>query len=444
MRVALYARVSTEEQAVHGLSIGVQQDTLRSWANGNNYTIVGMYTDAGISARKAASKRPALQQMLDDVRAGKVDMIAFTKLDRWFRNVAEYYKVQAVLDAYNVSWKALEEDYETATSAGRFKVNIMLSVAESEADRTAERIKVVNRNKREKGMCHNGHPTLGIKVKDGKIVEDPETADIVRDIFDYYVRTQSITQTSRYLLDKYKIVRAYRNLKSLLKNRRYIGYADNGELLYAPIVDPTTFDLAQEIMTQRSARHSGDFTQKHTYIFSTITVCGECGRRLTYRINRRHNKSGTTEYVYGRCPRHASGTCGNATSVREDILEAYMLDHLIMECEKYNAIVAQQNATPRHPVDKNAIKRKMQKLKDLYLSDLIDREMYESDYTELRKALEAPEPEDREEIDIGQLRSALGLYDDLEPPDKHEFWCRTLKKISIQRDGEINFTVRIP
>lgn len=121
-----------------------------------------------------------------------------------------------------------------------------------------------------------------------------------------------------------------------------------------------------------------------------------------------------------------------------------MLDHLIMECEKYNAIVAQQNATPRHPVDKNAIKRKMQKLKDLYLSDLIDREMYESDYTELRKALEAPEPEDREEIDIGQLRSALGLYDDLEPPDKHEFWCRTLKKISIQRDGEINFTVRIP
>lgn len=444
MKVALYARVSTEEQAVHGLSIGVQQDTLKSWAEKNNHTIVGMYTDAGISARKAASKRPALQQMLDDVRANKIDMIVFTKLDRWFRNVAEYYKVQSVLDACSVSWKALEEDYETATSAGRFKVNIMLSVAESEADRTSERIKVVNQNKREKGMCHNGHPTLGVKIKDGKIVEDPETADIVRDIFNYFVRTQSITQTSKYLLEKYKIVRAYRNLKSLLKNRRYVGYADNGQLLYAPIIDPTTFDLAQEIMAQRSSRHSGDFTQKHIYIFSSLAVCGACGRRLTYRMCRKRNKCGITEYVYGRCPSHAAGTCENAVGIREDTLEAYMLDHIVISCEQYNAIVSQQNAAPKQSVDKNSIKRKMQKLKDLYLADLIDRDMYESDYIELRKMLETPEPDEQKQIDIWQLRRVLAIYDDLEPLGKQEFWRRIIKKISIEKDGEINFTIRIP
>ena len=237
MRVALYARVSTEEQAVHGLSIGVQQETLLAWAKQNHHTVVNVYVDAGISARKPASKRPALQSLLDDVRADKIDVVAFTKLDRWFRNVKEYYKVQDVLDAHHVSWRALEEDYETETSSGRFKVNIMLSVAESEADRTSERIKAVNRNKRDKGLCHHGTQPLGLKIVKGELQEDPETAPIIRDIFRHFVATQSVTSTGRYLLSQYGIIRSYKNTKRMLKNKRYIGVADNGKTLYPPIVD---------------------------------------------------------------------------------------------------------------------------------------------------------------------------------------------------------------
>ena len=125
MRVALYARVSTEEQAIHGLSIAVQQENLRNWADENHHTIVDVYVDAGISARKPASKRPSLQRLLDDVRSGRVDMIVFTKLDRWFRNVKEYYKVQDILDAHKCSWRALDEDYETETSSGRDRKSVV-------------------------------------------------------------------------------------------------------------------------------------------------------------------------------------------------------------------------------------------------------------------------------------------------------------------------------
>lgn len=435
MRVALYARVSTEEQAVHGLSIGVQQETLLAWAKQNHHTVVNVYVDAGISARKPASKRPALQSLLDDVRSDKIDVVAFTKLDRWFRNVKEYYKVQDVLDAHHVSWRALEEDYETETSSGRFKVNIMLSVAESEADRTSERIKAVNKSKREKGLCHQGQHTFGLKVVKGKLTEDPEKAPIVRDIFKHYIAHQSVTATRRYLLSRYGIVRTYNDTKRLLRNKRYIGVADNGKQLYSPIVPPEDFALAQSIMAERSARHSGDYTQKHTYLFTGIAYCAECGHRMTGTMSHVHG----TEYVYYKCPSYAGRSCIHRRRGREETLERYMVEHILSECIDYNAAVAQQNAAMRPTVDRAAVKRKMEKLKDLYLSDLIDRDLYEQDYTALRAQLEAPEPEPKPLIDIDALRSALSVYDDLEPPEKREFWRRSVQRIIIANDGTISF-----
>ena len=78
-------------------------------------------------------------RLLSDVEAGKIDLILFIKLDRLFHNVADYYEVQKILDAHGVHWQTVLEDYETITSSGQFKVNIMLSVAQNEADRTSEK-----------------------------------------------------------------------------------------------------------------------------------------------------------------------------------------------------------------------------------------------------------------------------------------------------------------
>ena len=89
VRIAAYIRVSTEEQAVHGLSIGAQRDALEAWAAQNQVRIVDCYIDAGISARKPASKRPELQRLLAGVSAGKIDHIVFTKRARWGLNRAE-------------------------------------------------------------------------------------------------------------------------------------------------------------------------------------------------------------------------------------------------------------------------------------------------------------------------------------------------------------------
>ena len=183
LRVALYPRVSTEEQFLRGYSLQTQEEVLTQYSNDHGYKIVGVYRDEGHSARKPALKRKVMQELLADVQAGKIDRILFIKLDRWFRNVREYHKIQEILEANNVTWQATMEDYNTATADGRLKVNIMLSVAENESDRTSERIKFVfDGKRRRKEWCFTGGPDqwpYGYmpQVIDGakRCVKNPET-----------------------------------------------------------------------------------------------------------------------------------------------------------------------------------------------------------------------------------------------------------------------------
>ena len=107
-RVGLYVRVSTEEQALRGFSIDAQIDALKEYCKKKGLKIVDIYSDEGTSGAKPPLKRPELKRLLDDVEAGKIDMILFTKLDRWFRSVKEYFKVQDVLDNNKVEWKTIQ------------------------------------------------------------------------------------------------------------------------------------------------------------------------------------------------------------------------------------------------------------------------------------------------------------------------------------------------
>ena len=141
MKAFLYLRVSSEEQAKHGYSLDAQEEALKEFCKKNGHTILGIYRDEGISGRKPYTKRPAMMQLLEDLEAVKPDIILFTKLDRWFRNIKEYYRVQDILDRNKVDWKAINEEYDTSTASGRLYVNIKLSIAQDEADRTSERVK---------------------------------------------------------------------------------------------------------------------------------------------------------------------------------------------------------------------------------------------------------------------------------------------------------------
>lgn len=436
MRVALYVRVSTEEQAQHGLSIEAQTAALREWAKKEKMTVVGEYVDAGFSARKPADKRPELQRLLNDVRAGKIELIAFTKLDRWFRNIAEFYKVHEILEKHGTSWRAIHEDYETVTASGRLKVNFMLVISQDEADRTSERIHKVNDRKKERREVMSGSVSLGYKIENKQYAIDEAGAEMVRDMFAYYIESRSAYATQRYMLNKYGFKRDVTTLKRMLRNPLYKGLM-HGDSEYCPaIIEPAMFDEVQEMMNQRATRHGGA-ARGNIYLFKGLLKCGECGYAMVGLMGKGKH--------YYRCADHIStGSCPRQKHVREEVLERHLLENLLAECTAYN-IAIEKAAKTQPQIDEAAIRRKMAKLKDLYLNDLIEKSEYEKDYTALKAEIEEVQKQKDSKpvpFDIEALKDAFSVYGSLERTERRAFWNMIIKEIRSFSDGTFLFTLR--
>ena len=110
LRCAIYIRVSTFEQSVHGKSLQAQKECLEQYATDNNMSIVSVYADEGKTARKELKKRKAIHALVEDVKMDRIDVILFWRLDRWFRNLSDFYKVQDVLDEHGVRWNCRWEE----------------------------------------------------------------------------------------------------------------------------------------------------------------------------------------------------------------------------------------------------------------------------------------------------------------------------------------------
>ena len=429
MRVALYCRVSTEEQARNGLSLEDQKNTLTEYAKTNGMSVVGIYEDAGISARKPYRKRPAILHLLEDVRAKKVDLILFTKLDRWFRNVGNYYAVQEVLDANGVNWQAILEDYETVTASGRLKVNIMLSVAQDEADRTSERIKFTFEQKRARGESTNGRCPLGYKIVNGRPEIDADTSEAALDMFHHFIQSRSVVSVTKYMRETWDIIRAYKNFRLYLQNPIYIGKFYDSD---CPALIPLeTWTLTQQILRTRAQRN---IRTGGIYLFTGILKCAECGRNMSGEVI----KKGGKDYIYYRCPKKYRGEgCTHSKRVREDKLEEWLLTNLLSIVEVHN-LKSQRTVKKEKTIDIPKIKAKMEKLKDLYLSDLIERDIYERDYLLLKRELESAEIQKSPPalIDTNELKNSLSMYETLNKTGKKEFWSRIVKCIKANNDGD--------
>ena len=129
IRAALYIRVSGEEQKVKGLSLEAQQERLETYANEHGWIIAGIFIDAAKTARKNMHKRAEFQKMIEAVKRDEIDLLLFCRLDRWFRSVADYYKVMEILQAHGCDWKTVDEEYDTTSANGRLYINVKLSIA---------------------------------------------------------------------------------------------------------------------------------------------------------------------------------------------------------------------------------------------------------------------------------------------------------------------------
>jgi len=426
-RAALYIRVSTEEQAMHGLSLSAQRETLTRYVQKNELRLVDIYADEGVTARKKYRNRIQFMRMLKDVQEDKIDLILFIKLDRWFRNIADYYEVQKILDAHNVRWIATEEDYDTTTANGRLHLNIKLSIAQDESDRTSERIKFVFDSKVKRGEVISGKVPLGYRIAEKRLCLDENTAPVVRDIFDRYLILRSMRSLRQYMMDQHGLVYCYSGIRSLLSNERYIGRAHGQDDFCPPLIDANIFSQVQQLMSERAQRNS-HLKASQVYLFTGLVYCAECGNRLSA-----HTVS--QKYIYYRCTRYEKlHLCNHKKRTSELVLEDWLLHNLLPQFAQYNLDLETRATQPQKKIDEAKIKNKMEKLKDLYLNDLIDRDVYERDYTALRDELRAasdviatlPQP-----VDLDELANTLSLYSELSKQHKKEFWTRVIGKIII-------------
>jgi DNA invertase Pin-like site-specific DNA recombinase len=435
LRVGLYERVSTDEQAVKGYSIETQKDNLEEYAKEHNMKIVDHYTDEGISGAKPPLKRPALQRLLDDVQAGKIDVILFTKLDRWFRSVKEYYKVQDILDNNKVEWKAIHENYDTTTANGQMAITMFLAIAQNERDRTAERIKVVLEHKRKNGEACFGGPSAPfgyIKQPDEngivRLVKDPETQEAVQDFWNILIDTKNLNKAIRQMHEVYGITKGWNTWSKMSKSEFYCGMHRGNTDFCQKYVSPENF---LKYIESRPIKKNTD----RVYIFSGLMRCPECGYKLG---------GGATKQKYGtyklyRCVNRCK-TCSFKKAVFEKTLEK----HLLANIERYiNDAIEIEELRRNEPRPDNgkqikALRERLRRLNVMYQAGGKTDDEYITELKELNAAINKAENEafESDGPNVEKLKDTLDsdfltLYTNFDDEEKQAFWLGLFKEIKL-------------
>lgn len=456
LRAALYIRVSTEEQAMHGYSLQAQEDNLVRYAQEHGYKIVGIYRDEGNSARKPITKRKVVLQLLEDVEAGKLDLILFIKLDRWTRNVEAYHTVQKVLDAHNVSWQTTMEDYETLTANGRFKVNIMLSVNESESDRTSERIKFVFEGKRQRReWCFTGGPDKwpygympqeidGVK----RCVKNPETEPIVQDFWDYVVKYNSVRKAGMYCCEKYGITRHYRSWMVTARNELYTG-TFHGVEEYCPAFISRA-DWEHIILGHQLIKKTQN--PERIYLFTGLIRCPCCGNTMKGTFKTYPNDR-TKEYNGYRCNNSKLRICAFPHQLSERKIEKQLkegirekMKQLILETEIRQA----EKKTQPKIHDLVALSEQLRRLNVIYIAGNMSDEDYAKETSRIKTAIEKAKQSEAESkpLDLTKLKELydsdfIGTYEQLPKEDQRRFWRSLLEEIYIDRTSVTGVKFRL-
>jgi site-specific DNA recombinase len=265
---AIYTRKSSDEGLEQEFnSLDAQREACEAYIVSQRHAgwvaVPDMYDDGGLSG--GTMERPALKRLLNDIKAGKVQIVVVYKVDRLTRSLADFAKIVDVLDEHDASFVSVTQQFNTTTSMGRLTLNMLLSFAQFEREIAGERIRDKIAASKAKGMWMGGNVPLGYDVKDRKLIVNDAEADSVRFIFRRYAELGSVALL-RAELDRKGIVSKRREgaagrlsggqsfsrgaLYTLLQNRIYRGEISHQGNVYAgqheAIVDPDLWQLAQD------------------------------------------------------------------------------------------------------------------------------------------------------------------------------------------------------
>lgn len=449
LRGALYERVSTDEQAKFGFSIKTQIEALNEYCEKNGIKVVDHYTDDGVSGGKAAFKRPEMSRLLDDVKAGKIDIILFTRLDRWFRNVPEYFKVQELLDKHGVQWKAIWEDYDTTTSNGRMAITIFLAIAQNEREKGSERIKVVFANKVKNGETFfqwKCMPFGYTKEFDengiARLVKDPEVKEAVQTFWDMVIKYHNVSKAGKYVNMAYGLHRSIKAWGDVSKNEIHTGRYRGIDNYCEPYVKYEDWERLQK---KRIKKAQSD----RVYLFTGMIPCPDCGRILTSKFTTNKRANGEkVEYFSYHCKRHSDGLgCTFHRYVGESIIERYLLKNLdaLMADEVARVTLERTKPKKKPKINVSSLREQLRRLNVAYMAGNMPDDEYIAESKEINQMIvkaEAEAKEDPAEKDLTALKVVMetdfrGIYQELSPEDRRRFWRSLIDAIHLDAEGNV-------
>ena len=301
IRCAIYTRKSSEEGLeLEFNSLQAQREACESYIKSQKHEnwqlLPKHYDDGGYSG--GTLNRPALQQLLNDIRSGLIDIIVVYKIDRLTRSLMDFSKIVEVLDKHNASFVSITQHFNTTTSMGRLTLNMLLSFAQFEREVTGERIRDKIVASKKKGMWLGGKPPLGYYRKDKKIYPDEEKAELVNNIFKKYTELKSTTLVKGWLAEQGHNI-SVGNLNCILRNKAYIGLVGHKGTWYPGehqgIIPNELFEQTQTVMANnrinrqqynpRKSLLAGKLYDDEGNVMSPSWSTGSSGKKYRYYVS---------------------------------------------------------------------------------------------------------------------------------------------------------------
>jgi site-specific DNA recombinase len=272
-RSAIYTRKSSEEGLEQEFnSLHAQREACEAYIRSQRHEgwvlMPTAYDDGGFSG--GTMERPALQRLLADIRANRVDVVVTYKVDRLTRSLADFARLIEIFDKHAVSFISVTQQFNTTTSMGRLTLNVLLSFAQFEREVTGERIRDKIAASKQKGLWMGGNPPLGYDVQDRMLVINPQEAETVRRLFALYLELGSVRRVKEAadrldLLTKSRMAKGLPqgakpfsrgHLYKLLSNPIYLGRIVHKGRFYegrhAALIDQETWDAVQARLASNS------------------------------------------------------------------------------------------------------------------------------------------------------------------------------------------------
>jgi len=342
---AVYTRKSSEEGLEQDFnSLDAQRDAGRAYVQSQRHEgwrpLTAHYDDGGYSG--GTLDRPALQRLLADIRAGKVQIVVVYKVDRLTRSLADFAKLIELFDAHGVSFVSVTQQFNTTTSMGRLMLNVLLSFAQFEREVTGERIRDKIAASKKKGLWMGGTPPLGYEVKDRKLVVNEAEAEGVRHIFRRYLQLGTVAKlTVALVADGYRTKRytsttgrtfggqtfSRGHLYRILSNRIYLGEIVHKDASYPgehrAIVETESWNRVQALL---AASHQAARTDER--VASPALLKGLIFDGAGNRMSPSHAVKGGVRYRYYVSQAVLQGRAQEAGSIAR--LPAHELEQVVI------------------------------------------------------------------------------------------------------------------